>query len=90
MWYRTFLCRRSIVEDLDGAADVEVEEGHGGGSLPLSLLLQRPEKRLDVDVRSTADPAAQLQSQAALLAVVLRHICRPLRALPAAPQLCSA
>lgn len=78
------------MEDLYGSPDVQVEEGDRGGSLPLSLLLQGPEERLDVDVRPAADPAAQLQGQAALLAVVLRHVCRPVRAFPAAAQLCGA
>lgn len=56
----TFLCRGSFLKDLDGSANVEVEEGHRGGSFPLSLLLQRPEERLDVDVRPSSYPAAQL------------------------------
>lgn len=73
----TLLGSGSLVEDLDGPADVQVEQSHGGRPLPLALLLQRSQEYLHVDVGTSADPPAEPQGEAALLAEVPRHICLP-------------
>lgn len=86
----TLLSRGSLVEDLDGPADVQVEQSHGGRSLPLTLLLQRSQEDLHVDVGAPADPAAEPQGEAALLAVVPRDVRLPVWAAPAPAALCCA
>lgn len=73
----TLLSSGSFVEDLDGPPDVQVEQSHGGCPLPLPLLLQRSQEYVHVDVGTSADPAAQPQGKAALLAEVPRHISLP-------------
>lgn len=77
----------SLVEDLDGPPDVQVEQSHGGCPLPLALLLQGPEEDLHVQVVAAVDPAAEPQGKAALLADVPQHIGLPVRTAPAAPAL---
>lgn len=71
----TLLSGGSLVEDLDGPADVQVEQSHGGCPLPLTVLLQRSQEYLHTDVGTPAHPAAEPQGKAALLAVVPRQIC---------------
>lgn len=83
----TFLGRGSLVEDLDGPPDVQVEQSHGGRSLPLTLLLQRPQEDLHVDVGAAADPATETQGEATLLADVAQHVSLPVWAAPASPAL---
>lgn len=73
----TFLSRGSLVEDLDGPAYVQVEQSHGGRSLPLALLLQGSEEYLHIDVGAAADPATEPQRQAALLADVPQYVGLP-------------
>lgn len=86
----TSLIDGAPVEDLDGSADIQIEECDGGRPLPVSFLLQRAQERLHVDVRPPADPAAELQGQAALLAGVARNIRLPLGPTPAPTALCRA
>lgn len=86
----TFLISGSSVEDLDGSADVQVEQSYRSCSLPVSLLLQRAQEHLHVDVGPPADPATQLQGQAAFLASVPQNIRLPVRTTPAPTALCCA
>lgn len=86
----TLLSSGSLVEDLDRPADVQVEQSHGGRPLPLTFLLQGSQEGFHVDVGPSADPAAEPQGEAALLAVVPRHICLTVRAAPAPAALCCA
>lgn len=65
----------SLVEDLDCPADVHVEQSHGSRPLPLALLLQGSQERLDIDVGPSADPTTEPQGEAALLTVVPGQIC---------------
>lgn len=73
----TLLGRGSLVEDLDRPPDVQVEQGHGGRSLPLALLLQRSQEDLHVNVGAAADPATEPQGEATLLADVAQHVGLP-------------
>lgn len=79
----TFVISGAPVEDLDGSADVQVEQGYCSGSLPVPLLLQRAQEGLHVDVRPPADPATELQGEAAFLAAVAQNIRLPVRTAPA-------
>lgn len=83
----TLLGRGSLVEDQDGPPDVQVEQSHGSRPLPLALLLQGPEEDLHVHVVAAADPAAEPQGEAALLADVAQHVSLSVRTTPATPAL---
>lgn len=86
----TLLSSSSLVEDLDGPADVQVEQSNGSSPLPLTFLLQGSQEVLHIDFRTPADPATETQGEAALLTVEPWHICLTIRATPAPAALCCA